>query len=422
MHSAYIDPGTGSMLFTVLVGVFGAGFFVLRKLFVRVVFYLKNGRKATMAIDECIKYAIYTDSKRYWNVFEPICDEFEKRGVSLVYMTSSKDDPAFLKKYNHIDCRFIGEGNKAFVTLNVLKATILLSSTPGLEVYQWKRSKDVDYYIHIPHAISDITLYHMFGIDYFDAILISGEYQEKQIRKLEKMRGLPSKEIILVGQPYMDTLKQRVDANVSDNNDTLSVLVAPSWGSSSILNRYGSKIINALLLTGYHIIIRPHPQSFVSEKELLNKLMLEFPDSEQLEWNTDNDNFDVLNRSSIMISDFSGVIFDFALAFDKPIIYADTSFDKAPYDACWLDDKLWTFETLSNIGVQLKEKDFDRLKEIIDKSIFSEEYKNCRDKARQESWANIGCSANIIADYLIEKNGDLSSAESKKSQTENISK
>ena len=40
--------------------------------------------------------------------------------------------------------------------------------------------------------------------------------------------------------------------------------------------------------------------------------MDQFPDSDQIEWNRDADNFEVLRKSDIMISDYSGVIFDFA--------------------------------------------------------------------------------------------------------------
>ena len=112
----------------------------------------------------------------------------------------------------------------------------------------------------------------------------------------------------------------------------------PSWGKSAILQKYGGKIIDELLATGYHVIIRPHPQSFKSETELMEESSCaHYPESDRLEWNRDTDNFEVLRRSDIMISDFSGVIFDFALVYDKPVIYADTEFDKSPYDAWWLD-------------------------------------------------------------------------------------
>lgn len=88
----YIDPGTGSMLFTILIGVLGAAVYAMRNLLVKVRFYLSAGKESRAAEDKA-DFAIFSDSKRYWNVFEPICDEFEKRGQSVVYMTSSPTTP-----------------------------------------------------------------------------------------------------------------------------------------------------------------------------------------------------------------------------------------------------------------------------------------------------------------------------------------
>ena len=60
-----------------------------------------------------------------------------------------------------------------------------------------------------------------------------------------------------------------------------TVLLAPSWGPSSIFNRFGEEMIKKLCETGYHIILRPHPQSMVSEKELIDRLQSEFPESDK---------------------------------------------------------------------------------------------------------------------------------------------
>ena len=161
---SYIDPGTGSMLFTILVGVLGAGLYAAREAAVKLRFFFSGGH-AVRKEEERMPYAIFADNKRYWNVFGPICEEFEARGEELHYLTASPDDPALEREFQHVKCRFIGEGNKAFAVLNMLKADVLLSTTPGLEVYQWKRSKGVGYYIHILHACSEVTLYRMFGVD-----------------------------------------------------------------------------------------------------------------------------------------------------------------------------------------------------------------------------------------------------------------
>ena len=139
----YIDPGTGSMLFTILIGALTAGIYLFRSAFSRLRFLLTGGAKAGAKEKTQLSAVIFTDSKRYWNLFEPICDEFEKRQHPLSYFTASPDDPALKKEYKYVTCEFIGEGNTAFARMNHLKADILLSSTPGVDVYQWKRSRNV---------------------------------------------------------------------------------------------------------------------------------------------------------------------------------------------------------------------------------------------------------------------------------------
>ncbi len=404
----YIDPGTGSMLFTILIGILGALRYVFKSWFVKLRFFLSGGRKTKDDRDK-LPLVIFSEGKQYWNVFNPVCRELEERGIEAVYMTASEEDPALKNEYKHIKTEFIGTGNKAFAKLNFLNADIVLATTPGLDVYQWKRSREVKSYVHMFHAAGDVTLYRMFGVDYYDALLISGDYQEKQIRDLEGLRNLPAKEIVKVGIPYMDEMLARFKKNPTMNkiDGKVTVLLAPSWGPSAILSKYGKKIIDVLLETGYHVIVRPHPQSFTSEKDLMDGLMKEYPNSEELEWNRDADNFEVLKRSDILISDFSGVIFDFALVYDKPVIYADTSFDDSVYDAWWLDSKLWTFEILPSLGMQLNTDNMGNLKEMIDQCINEEKYAEGRKKAIADTWAYQGEGAKRVVDFIVKKQAEL---------------
>ena len=409
MFFLYIDPGTGSMLFSILIGIVSTLIFFGQRLFMKLKFILSGGKTAKIS-NAKIPYVIFSDHKRYWNVFKPICDEFEKRGVDLVYWTASPDDPALSEKYEHVKAEFIGEGNKPYARLNMLNAGIVLSTTPGLDVLQWKRSKNVQWYVHILHMISDPIAYRMFGLDFYDSVLLSGPYQVNQIRQIENMRKLRTKELKIVGCTYMDTLYARKnEAKILTQGSTKTILVAPTWGQSGILSRFGEKIIDALLKTGYSIIIRPHPQSYTAEKELLENLQKKYATEKNLSWNRDNDNFDILNKSDLMVSDFSGVIFDYALVFEKPVIYVDTNFDSAPYDAAWLDDKLWVFKVLSKLGCELKESDFPKIKEVMDTLINSEELRLSRTEVIAESWNNIGESAKFTADYLINKQKELNS-------------
>lgn len=405
----YIDPGTGSMLFTILIGIISAAFYSLRMLFINLRFKISGGKIKENS--EKIPFVIFSDDKRYWNIFEPICQEMDRRNIDIIYMTASEDDPALKSTYSHVKAEFIGKNNKAFARLNFLNAVIVLSTTPSLDVYQWKRSKDVQFYVHIPHAASEIILYRMFGIDYYDAILLSGEYQARDIRNLEELRGLPEKELVQVGIPYMDEMAARLKLLGPASDHPRTVLLAPSWGPSAIFSIYGGRILEILIKTGYHIIIRPHPQSFISEKKLIEKLMNDYPASDQVEWNRDTDNFEVLNRSDILISDFSGVIFDFCLIFDKPVIYTDPQFDISPYDAWWLKTPLWTVSALPRLGCQLTEDNMEHLQELINTCLTDPRYAEGRRSVKEETWCHVGEGATRTVDYLLCKYEELKAAD-----------
>ena len=129
----YIDPGTGSMIFSLAIGLLSVAWFGIRKVYLKLK-YLSPGRDKTD--DKTIPLAIFSDDKRYWQTFEPICRELNERGFDMTYLTMSDNDPVLNNAFPHLHAEYIGDGNKAFARLNFLKATLLFSTTPGLDVYQ----------------------------------------------------------------------------------------------------------------------------------------------------------------------------------------------------------------------------------------------------------------------------------------------
>lgn len=227
----YIDPGTGSMLFSVFIALIASATFVLRALLLKLKFILALGKQ--VKLDSANKgLVIFTDDKRYWNLFSPICREADSRGVALNYYTQSADDPALKEKFSNVKCTFIGEGNRGFAFMNLLVADIVLSTTPGLDVYQWKRSKSVKYYVHILHGTDDMCNYKMFSMDSYDAVLLTGDFQKKIIRRLEDLHGAKEKELTTTGYAVMDELvkKWKEYKKTATPNKIKTILLAPSWG------------------------------------------------------------------------------------------------------------------------------------------------------------------------------------------------
>ena len=402
----YIDPGTGSMLFSILIGAAATLFFLAKALFLKLKLFF-SGKKGGVAADSSYKkYVIYCEGKQYWNVFKPVADEFEKRGIELTYYTSAKDDPVFNETYKFVKPEFIGEGNVAFAKLNMLSAGFVLMTTPGLQVYQLKRSKRVAHYSHVLHMPNDATTYRLFGLDYFDSVLLTGDYQKDDIRALENQRGIPQKELVTVGCTYLDVLSQKIKSVPQEEIHPFTVLVSPSWGKVGVLARYGEKLLDPLVKTGWRIIVRPHPQSKKSEPEMLKRLETRYKDNKNLEWDYERDNIYSMKKADMMISDFSGIIFDYTFLCDKPVMYVSADMDLMPYDAYDLNKQLWQFAVLEKMGIKLDEKDFDNIKEVIQNASDSPELAAQRKIAKETAWMHIGEAGKRIADYMIQKTGD----------------
>lgn len=401
MNLLYIDPGTGSMLFSILIGASATLFFLVKAMWIKLKLIFSGGKKSC-ANDKSYKdYVIYCEDKRYWNVFKPVLDEFEARKTDVTYYVANNQDPVFNEKYKFIHPEVIGEGNRAYAKLNLLSAGFVLTTTPGIQVYQWKRSRNVKHYSHIFHSPGDPTMYRLFGIDYFDSILCTGDYQFKDIRIMEEQRNLPAKELITVGCTYLDVFKKKLEEIPEEKNHKFTVLVSPSWGKSALLSLYGEKLLNPLAATSWKIIIRPHPQSKISEAEMLKSLEEKYKDFQNIEWDFNRDNFYSLKKADLMITDFSGIIWDYTFLCDKPVMYANADIDLMPYDAYNMDHEIWQFETVRKIGIKIEENDFPIIKEVIQNASDNPKLAALRKKAREEAWMHIGESGKLTVDYMI---------------------
>ena len=404
----YIDPGTGSMLFSVLISLFALGYFGLRAAMLKLK-VLFAGKKSA-AKGNRIPYVIYNEGNQYWNTFKPVVDEFEKRGLPLVYYTSVQDDPVFDQTWQHVKPEFIGEGNKAYARLNLMEADVCLMTTPGLDVFQLKRSKGVKHYCHVVHMINDATTYKRYGLDYYDSVLLAGEWQGEDIRYLEKLRNLPPKQLVTVGCPYLDVQQERLAALAPIGEHPFTVLVSPSWGASGLLSLYGEKLLDPLSEIGWNIIVRPHPQSKVAEKELIARLQAKYNKNSNIIWDFNPDNIVSISKADIMISDFSSITLDFAFLRNKPFLAAVGDFDARPYDAGKVPHPLWQFQVLPKIGRELKEEDFSRIGEIIKNIADDPAAMENRRLAKEKAWQYQGQAGKRITDYMVQVQQEVAEA------------
>ena len=107
----YIDPGTGSMLFSILIGAAATLFFVAKAAWIKLKILLSGKKDGSGVADVSYKtYVIYNEGNQYWNVFKPVADEFEKYRRSItanievfmkeLYSLSKKDIGRYINTVN----------------------------------------------------------------------------------------------------------------------------------------------------------------------------------------------------------------------------------------------------------------------------------------------------------------------------------
>lgn len=398
---AYLDPGTGSMLLSVVVGLVSSAYFLIRRLpsIIRALFFKLSGKKDDLKNNSIVFYA---ESKSYWLTFKPILESLHRKGVKCTYLTSDENDPVFsagLDKTVH--AKFIGKGNTAYTALGFLEADVFALTTPGIDVLQIRRSPGVKDYVHIVHAVGDIHTYKFYSFDYYDTVYCSGPGQVKSLRALEHLRKTPAKELPLLGCPYLDTLITR--AHTAGSPEPRTVLVAPTWGKNGLLTRTGSQIPKMLAEAGYHVILRPHPQSFISDKDIMERIGEELQGISNIEWDLNADGFKSLSRASIMISDISGVIFDFAFVFLRPVISVGNGPLKEGFEAWEIPHEAWEMQALDKLGRHVAAGKEENIPQYVSDLLanHSDWAVNIR-ALRDANVVNFGHAAEPIAQALIE--------------------
>ncbi len=369
---AYLDPGSGSMLFSAIVGIVATLFFVFKSFVFKIInlpAYL-SGKRSGISKTKTDKIVFYSEGPKYGNVFLPIVRELNKRGVPSTFLHSKKNDPVLESGLENVNPIYIGEGNKAFFMLNTLSADVCIMTTPGLDVLQIKRSPGVKKYIHIPHSTGGCSGYATYGLDYYDVVLTGGDADIKMIRELEDVRNQPKKELEAIGCTYMDILREELSTlepkNFNLDPDRKTILLSPTWGLHGLLRKFGEKLLTDLTsLDKFNIVVRPHPQAFISDKDLIEELTSKFPDSGTLLWDKAPHGLQSMNKSDIMISDFSGIIFDYILLFGKPVLAFKGKYDKRGHDSMDLAQDPWNLQAVEKTGVSIEESDIENLIPLI---------------------------------------------------------
>jgi len=399
---AYLDPGSGSALVGTIIALAGAALFSAKSLFYRLL-----GRKhpAGAAIgDDSI--ALFSEGRNYWSTFRPIVEELIRRQINFRYYTFDLLDPALEIEAPCMQARlFDSHSPAAHVKLARVKAPVMLATTPniGSEGYPVKRPRGVRNLVHVFHAFADVSAYHLGSLDHYDTVILVGPHQVAPIRQVEAARGLPAKELAAIGLPYVDDQAQRLaDRPAPPRRPLPTVLVASSWGPKGCLREYGTDFIRQLADAGFSVIVRPHPQSFVTEADFLARCERETAGLERIRWDRATVGLDAMAESDILVSDTSSIRFDYAFLFGKPVVTLAIPRERqTAYESIYMD-RVWTEEAAARIGAVVGRADIASLADRV-RDVLARAPAQTLAGYRDEIIANFGHSAPVIVAFLEEK-------------------
>jgi len=139
----------------------------------------------------------------------------------------------------------------------------------------------------------------------------------------------------------------------------------------------------------------------VSEKLLLARLEKTLAKYPNLHWDQNPDNFESLCKATILVSDLSGIVFDFAFGFLKPVISIADPPNPEGFEAFDIPHPLWEFSFLDRIGKHISKRDLTDLPRIIRTLASSKTLRNEIRALRDENIANFGHAAKPIADEIL---------------------
>lgn len=403
----YLDPGTGSLLLYSLVGIATTLAFALKGVFYNLKEKLFNkGVKVTSQN----KYGIvfHSEGGKYFHVFQPIVEELCKRGVPSVYITPDEKDPAFDLKNELFNV--INPGNEMVTIsyMNNLQADVVISTTPHFDIYMWKRSKNVKRYVHFFHAPTGSDFYEKYALSFYDIIFSVGSFTQKGQSALDEKRKLPQKQYYNVGCTYYDyMLKEYKDCTAVSDGKT--ILYAPTWGyERSSFFSSGVTIMKELLASGFNVIFRPHPQFFVSHIKEYNAFLEEskkWENNQNLSIDTNKTPIESMKKSDLLITDFSGVLFDYAYISEKQVLLLNVKNASGGYEAEELIPLKVDYDIPASLDLahQLTSEESDNISQTVQKYLAAKQDNSEKiRKFRDENCYNFGSAGAAAAEAIIE--------------------
>lgn len=349
----------------------------------------------------------YSEGSGFYKYYQGII-EYLLKNTNLVihYITSDPRDAVFEMAKTEANIRPYYIGEKRLITLMMkMDADVVVMTMPDLENYHIKRSylrKDIEY-IYIPHGMDSLNLTMRTGsMDHFDTVFCTGKHQKEEIEKTELAYGLPKKKLIEWGYTLLDKMREEYVNTPGQKWEKQTVLIAPSWQKDNIVDSCLDELLENLSGKGYYVIVRPHPQHVKHQPERMGQLKERFAQNSDILIQTDFSSNSTVFEADMMITDWSGIAYEYAYTTYKPVLFVDTPMKVMNPEYLRIDVEPINIWMREQIGAVLGVNEMNRVADTVSYLLsHAEDYQEKIKVFVEEYVYNLGRSAEVGAKYII---------------------
>ncbi len=349
----------------------------------------------------------YSENNGFYKYYQGMIEYILKNtNIVIHYITSDPKDSIFelAEKNQHIKAYYIGE--KKLITLMMkMDADIVVMTMPDLENYHIKRSyirKDIEY-IYIPHGMDSLNMTMRKGsMNHFDTVFCTGKHQKEEIEKTEEVYGLPKKKLVEWGYSLLDSMREDYQKSQKKNDGMRSILIAPSWQKDNIVDSCLEELLDNLAGHGYKITVRPHPQHVRHMPERMEELKQKYSVDRDIEIQTDFSSNSTVFEADMMITDWSGIAYEYAYTTCKPVLFINTPMKVMNPEYQKIEIEPINIWMRDSIGATLNPDEMDKASVIVEK-MFDDAamYRSRIDNFVHEYVYNLGHSSEVGAQYIV---------------------
>lgn len=365
----------------------------------------------------------YSEKSGFWKYYKDIISKLiEWSNLSIHYVTNDMEDQIFqiAKSEPRIKPYYIGP-KKIIPLMMKMDADIVVMTTPDLENYHIKRSyirKDIEY-IYTPHDCMSVHMGFREGcFDHFDTIFCTGPQQIEEIRKMEEIYELPSKNLIECGYSLLDDMQKdwekQKESKMKEKDGKTRILIAPSWNEDNILDSCINELLENLLQADRLITVRPHPEYIKRFGPRLNALMDRWKDKigDGLVFETNFSSNQSQYDADVLITDWSGIAYEYSYTTGKPSLFINTKIKLLNSNWEKLGIIPLEISLRDQIGQSLNKNELIKINDVIKGMLATtDKWEKQIEEIRKKNIYNPGCSGSIAAEYILKR---LITLESKK--------